>query len=57
METAQEKDRFQLLKRAYVDARYTKEYSISLEDLEYLSECIKVLEKLTTENFEKVLQA
>lgn len=41
--------RFDLLKRAYVDARYSDDYVISKEDLDYLSERVQVLRKLTEE--------
>lgn len=39
--------RFDLLKRAYVDARYSDDYVITKEDLDYLSERVQVLRKLT----------
>ena len=38
---------FTLLKKAYVDARYKKDYRITKKQLEYLAERVKVLEKLT----------
>ncbi len=38
-----ERRRFELLKRAYVDARYGDQYDISLEDLEALSASVKGL--------------
>lgn len=41
--------RFDLLKRAYVDARYSDDYQISKEDLDYLNERVQVLRKLTEE--------
>lgn len=40
---------FDLLKRAYVDARYSDDYLISKEDLDYLSERVQLLRKLTEE--------
>ena len=40
---------FQLLKRAYVDARYKKDYVITAEELVYLSGRIEVLRELTEE--------
>ncbi len=49
MATKQERDRFDLLKRAYVDARYSDDYVISKEDLDYLSERVQVLRKMTEE--------
>jgi HEPN domain-containing protein len=45
----QEHDRFELLKKAYVDARYNMDYKISKEDLDYLSERVQVLRKMTEE--------
>ena len=38
---------FKLLQRAYVDARYKKDYKITKKQLEYLAERVKVLQKLT----------
>jgi len=45
----QEQDRFELLRKAYVDARYNMDYKISKEDLDYLSERVQLLRKLTEE--------
>jgi uncharacterized protein len=42
-----ERRRFTLLKKAYVDARYNMDYTISKEDLTYLSERVQVLRGLT----------
>lgn len=49
MATRSEQERFDLLKRAYVDARYNDEYSVTKADLDYLSERVQVLRKLTEE--------
>lgn len=38
---------FQLLKRAYVEARYSKHYKITLEELQWLGERVKRLQELT----------
>lgn len=43
----QERLRFTLLKKAYVDARYKAEYKISKEDLAWLAERVQLLRKLT----------
>ena len=43
----EERQRFELLKKAYVDARYNMDYKISKEDLDYLSERVQLLRKLT----------
>jgi HEPN domain-containing protein len=47
MATKQEQDRFDLLKRAYVEARYNADYVIHKDDLDYLSERVQVLRNLT----------
>lgn len=47
--STQERQRFELLKKAYVDARYNMDYKISKEDLDYLSERVLFLRKLTEE--------
>ncbi|UOB16457.1 HEPN domain-containing protein [Abyssalbus ytuae] len=48
--TKEERDRFDLLKRAYIDARYRmKIYNITREELEYLGERVTLLKKLTEE--------
>ncbi|WP_028980539.1 HEPN domain-containing protein [Sporocytophaga myxococcoides] len=43
------KARFELLKRAYIDARYQKTYTIAKEDLEYLAKRVEVLRDLVKE--------
>jgi uncharacterized protein len=43
----QERLRFTLLKKAYVDARYKAEYKISKEDLAWLAERVQLLRKHT----------
>jgi len=45
--TNEEKARFDLLKRAYVDARYSKTYAITREELEYLAARVGELRALT----------
>ena len=49
MTTKEEKDLFQLLKKAYIDARYKKGYTINISELNYLSERVCVLGKMTKE--------
>ena len=46
-ESKEEKKRFQLLKRAYTDARYKKDYTITVEELKYLGERVQLLRGLT----------
>lgn len=47
LDTDEQKKNFNLLKRAYIDARYKDSYEISKEQLEYLAERVKVLQELT----------
>lgn len=46
-QTEEEERLFTLLKKAYIDSRYKMEYAIKKEELEYLSERVKVLQNLT----------
>ncbi|MDP2385701.1 MAG: HEPN domain-containing protein [Bacteroidota bacterium] len=48
-QTIQERQRFMLLKKAYVEARYNMDYKISKDDLDYLSERVQLLRKFTEE--------
>ena len=49
-ETDQEKELFELLKRAYIDSRYKMdEYQITKEQLEYLADRVQLLKSLTEE--------
>ena len=45
--TQKENDLFDLLKRAYVEARYDMSYKITREELEYLAERVKLLQQTT----------
>jgi HEPN domain-containing protein/predicted nucleotidyltransferase len=47
--TVEERDRFELLRNAYVDARYDENYRISEEDLKWLGERVSELQKMTDE--------
>lgn len=58
--TIEERRRFTLLRKAYVEARYNMDYNISKADLEYLCERVRLLKILTEqickrkiESFEK----
>ena len=46
-ETPKQHEQFDLLDYAYIGARYDRNYSISKEDLEYLSQCVEKLIKTT----------
>lgn len=45
--TVEERRRFTLLRKAYVEARYNMDYNIGKADLDYLSERVQLLKKLT----------
>ena len=45
--TQQQKHRFDLLRRAYIDARYKRDYRITRKELEYLAERVRKLQRLT----------
>jgi len=45
--TGEQRECFDLLNRAYIDARYKKDYKISKEQLEYLAQRIKKLHEVT----------
>jgi len=42
-----QRSRFQLLKRAYIDARYSECYEITEEELMWLAERVRILQQLT----------
>lgn len=46
-ETPQQKRRFDLLKRAYIDTRYKRDYRITKPELAYLSARVRRLQTLT----------
>lgn len=46
-ETQEQKDLFNLLKRAYIDARYKDSYQITEDQLRYLAERVELLQNLT----------
>jgi HEPN domain-containing protein/predicted nucleotidyltransferase len=45
--TPEEKRLFELLQKAYIDSRYNMNYKIEKEELEYLSDRVKLLKELT----------
>lgn len=47
--THEEIHRFDLLKKSYIEARYSKKFKITKEELEYLAEKVQKLKKLTYE--------
>ncbi|GAG41348.1 unnamed protein product, partial [marine sediment metagenome] len=55
--TEKQKHRFELLRRAYVDARYDKNYKITRTELKYLAERVLELKKLTARHCKKKIKA
>ncbi len=45
--TPEQEHRFDLLRRAYVEARYHRGYKITPEELDYLAKCVRKLRNLT----------
>ncbi|NOQ25417.1 MAG: HEPN domain-containing protein [Bacteroidales bacterium] len=45
--TKEEKRLFELLQKAYVDARYKRDYAIEKEELEYLGQKVEILKEIT----------
>ena len=45
--TTEQDENFKLLKKAYIDARYKKDYKITKKQLEYLAKRVKLLQRLT----------
>jgi hypothetical protein len=56
-EAKQDRRLFELLKRAYVDARYSEHYAITVEELAWLGERAKILQALVEKrSLEKIQQ-
>lgn len=55
--TTREKELFELLRKAYVDARYKKNYSITREELEWLAERVQILQELTEKVCKKKMES
>ena len=47
LRTKLERDRFDLLRQAYVKARYDENYKITPEELKYLARCVELLQQQT----------
>lgn len=52
----QDRRRFELLKRAYVEARYSDQYDISTEDLEAIADCVRTLRDLVETSCRKRIE-
>lgn len=55
--TPQERQRFNLLRRAYIEARYNLDYRITKEELEYLAERVQILRDLTAQICKKKIES
>ena len=51
-----EKRRFDLLRQAYVGARYHDDYVITPQELKYLARCIELLKEQTETSCEKKME-
>jgi len=56
-ETPEQEHRFELLQKAYIEARYEKNYKITKEDLEWLAGRVKQLQALTGEVCKKWIES
>jgi len=55
--TEEERNRFELLRKAYVDARYNKKYSITAAELKWLVERVNILRDMTQEICNKKIES
>ncbi len=56
LRTKQERDRFDLLRQAYVGARYHDDYSITPQELKYLARCLELLKNQTQTSCQKKME-
>ncbi len=57
LRTKQERDRFDLLRKAYVGARYHDDYEITPKELKYLTRCVELLKDHTETSCEKKMES
>ena len=57
LRTKQERDRFDLLRQAYVGARYHDDYKITPDELKYLARCVELLRDQTETSCEKKIES
>jgi HEPN domain-containing protein/predicted nucleotidyltransferase len=55
--TEEEKRRFELLRKAYVDARYNRNYVITSEELSWLAERVEILQEMTKKICQKKIDS
>ena len=57
LRTKQERDRFDLLRQAYVGARYHDDYKITPQELKYLARCVELLKEQVETSCEKKMES
>ncbi len=57
LRTKQERDRFDLLRQAYVGARYHDDYKITPQELKYLARCVELLKEQTETSCENKMES
>ncbi|MFC1677985.1 HEPN domain-containing protein [Planctomycetota bacterium] len=57
LRTRHEKRRFDLLRQAYVGARYHEDYKITPQELKYLARCVELLKEQTETSCEKKMKS
>ena len=57
LRTKQERERFDLLRQAYVGARYHDDYVITPQELKYLARCIELLREQTETSCQKKMRS
>ncbi len=57
LRTKQERDRFDLLRQAYVGARYHDDYKIAPQELKYLARCVELLQQQTKVSCEAKMES
>ncbi len=57
LRTKQERDRFDLLRQAYVGARYHDDYKITPQELKYLARCVELLRDQTETSCEAKMKS
>jgi len=55
--TLQERDRFDLLRKAYKAARYDPAYEITAEELKYLARCVEILREQTQTSCQEKMES
>ena len=55
--TGYERDRFDLLRQAYVGARYHDDYKITPQELKYLARCVELLRDQTQLSCDKKMES